>query len=328
MGQRELIEVQTFPFQEFVAVSNDDSSMVVLAKGINAYRAREDGTVTLILRRAIEWLTETDIEHRSGDAGPFMYVPGARCERNVTHEIALLICDSKADDMTVHQWNVGFQNPPLIVEHHGIGDQTEWRVLHENIPMSGFFMTDGKLFARFYNPTAKKQTFRKTYRKTDIWGHPETQTKHIAPKEIATIQLDVELPPLRNLSNQPSFSTLIRPAWRVGENKGHPDAQILEQLKKKIDELEIEVKFIEEKLKGTKQSERYQLQHTYYVIKRRLYEMRLSLLLNEKVETADRLGDGDLDTIDHQLYSLGSELNELRIRRRIYDYVVEALDDA
>lgn len=89
LGQRELDAVSTFPFHDFVAVSDGDSTVAILAKGLRAYRAEEGGVVILPLRRAVEWLTKADLEKRVGDAGPFFYVPDARCERRVRHEVAV-----------------------------------------------------------------------------------------------------------------------------------------------------------------------------------------------------------------------------------------------
>ncbi|HIC89702.1 MAG TPA: hypothetical protein EYP04_09925, partial [Anaerolineae bacterium] len=96
LGQRELGEVRTFPFHDFVMISDGSSPAVVMAKGIRAYQADDDGTIALTLRRSVEWLTASDLQHRSGDAGPFMYVPDARCERTVRHEIAVMIGDMDA----------------------------------------------------------------------------------------------------------------------------------------------------------------------------------------------------------------------------------------
>lgn len=75
--------VSTFPFHDFVAMSDNAGSVAVLAKGIRSYDADGAGTLRLHLRRAVEWLTAADLPHRIGDAGPFFYVPDARCERTV-----------------------------------------------------------------------------------------------------------------------------------------------------------------------------------------------------------------------------------------------------
>jgi alpha-mannosidase len=326
LGQRELMEVKTFPFQDFVAVSDGDSSAVVFAKGIHTYQAGDDGAISLTLRRAVEWLTKPDLEHRAGDAGPFMYVPGARCERTVTHEIAVMIGETKIDDMTIHKLNAGFQNPPIIVDHRGYGDQTGWQVLQVSLPLSSMQIYDNKILARFYNPTAKKQVFKKVYQKTDVWGNPKNPVREISTKEIVTVQIDEALPPARSLSNKQSLTPVTWPSWRVGENQGRPDKQVIEQLKTNTAHLGTKLAQVEEELKRTGKNNRPRLQHTYYMLKRKLFEVRLSVLLNEmELAAPERLSYAYLYSRDPDVARLGSELNELRIKRRIYDYVVEAL---
>ena len=90
MGQRELNEVRSFPFQEFVGISNGQQTSAIFAKGVNAYQADDDGTIQITLRRSSEWLAKTGLNNRIGDAGPFFYVPDARCERVTTIELGAL----------------------------------------------------------------------------------------------------------------------------------------------------------------------------------------------------------------------------------------------
>lgn len=89
MGQRETGRVTEFPFHDFVALSSPDRTAAVFAKGIRSYQSTPSGRITITLRRAAEWLALTDLTLRSGDAGPMMYVPGARSERKVTHRIGV-----------------------------------------------------------------------------------------------------------------------------------------------------------------------------------------------------------------------------------------------
>jgi hypothetical protein len=326
LGQRELEEVRTFPFHDFVTVSDGSSSAVVFAQGIHAYQAEENGTIALTLRRSVEWLTASALEHRAGDAGPFMYVPDARCERAVTHKIAVMIGRTTPNDMTIHQLNAGFQNPPVIVNTHSPGQQTGWQVLQEDIPLSSLHIYNQKVLARFYNPAFQKQAFKKTYQKTDVWGSPNTAVKEIPPKAIVTVQM-AETPPVgNNLPDQQFVTPLVWPEWRVGKNQGQPSLQIIAQLKTKIAKLETQLAQIEEAVKGADTDNRYRLQHMYYVLKRELYELRLSVLLNEsKLAAPERLSEEYLYTPDQRIAGLGLKLNDLRIKRRIYDYVIEAL---
>lgn len=326
LGQRELEVVTTFPFHNFVAISDGTSSAVVLARGLRAYRAEANGTIYLTLRRAVEWLTRPNLEHRAGDAGPFMYVPEARCERTVRHELAVMFSQTALDDMAIHRQNAAFQNPPLIVASAGGGAQTNWPLLQADLPLTSLHIFDNKLLARFFNPTTKKQSLAKKYLKTDVWGQPKAANQEILPKEIVTVQIEAELPAFDAAPVPPAVRLLVEPAWRVGQNRGQPDATIIQQLKAKIDDLKSQLVGLEAQLKNLKEEERYSLQHANYILKRELYEVRLSVLLNEsQLAVADSLGEEYLTTIDKNIAQVGLALNELRIKRRIYDYVIEAL---
>ncbi len=136
LGQRELGVVSTFPFHDFVALSDENGSVAVLSKGTRAYAADEQGTLKLALRRSVEWLTKAGLKDRIGDAGPFFYVPDARCERSVRHEVAVAFGDFAGDSMDMQQLNAAYQNPPLIVKNKGNGERTSWQLLHEEMPLS------------------------------------------------------------------------------------------------------------------------------------------------------------------------------------------------
>jgi hypothetical protein len=72
--------------------------------------------------------------------------------------------------------------------------------------------------------------------------------------------------------------------------------------------------------------ERLRKQHRSYVVAREAAEARFSLLLNRR-----RLVESEADRrracteADPEIAALGHELNQLRIKRRIFDYVVAAL---
>lgn len=326
LGQRELEAVTTFPFHDFVAISNGVSSAVVMAKGLRAYRAEANGAIYLTLRRAVEWLTRPNLKRRAGDAGPFMYVPDARCERTVRHELAVMFSQPDLDDLTIHHWNAAFQNPPLIVTSQGQGDQTGWQLLQANLPLSSLHIYNHKLLARFFNPTARKQPLAQEYLKTDVWGRPEAAIQEVQPKEIVTVQIEATLPAAGAAPVPPPVTPVVWPAWRVGQNQGRPDPQIIQQHQTQITQLEIQLAQIEQQLKNLKEEEQYTLQHRYYVLKRESYELQLSALLNDsKFAIPDGLSEEYLYTVDEEIARLGLALNDLRIKRRIYDYVVEAL---
>ena len=60
------------------------------------------------------------------------------------------------------------------------------------------------------------------------------------------------------------------------------------------------------------------------VVERELLELRLSRELNERLlHSTDEVSIGD--DPDPVIAGLGSRLNDLRVKRRIYDYVAQAL---
>ncbi|RLC90301.1 MAG: hypothetical protein DRI37_01770 [Chloroflexi bacterium] len=325
LGQRELSQVRTFPFHDLVAIADENSSAVVMAKGIRSYRADDDGNISLTLRRSVEWLTAPDLQYRSGDAGPFMYVPDARCERKVNHEIAMLFSKASIDEMTIHSWNAGFQNPPLVVTTQGTGSQTKWQFLQEDLPLSSLSIYADKLLARFYNPTTRNYPLHREYQETTVWGSPQATIETAPAKGILTLEIAQELPALSPAPDkQITFMTF--PEWRVGDNQGLPDPEIIKQLETEIAQLELQLAQVEEQWHSANEKERLLAQHRYYVLKRELYELRLSALLNQRKLALQGQVDHDyLYTADPEIAELGMQLNEQRIKRRIFDYVVETL---
>jgi alpha-mannosidase len=324
LGQRELGEVSTFPFQNFVAVSDGDTTASIFTKGLHAYSADEEGTVNLTLLRALEWLTKADLKNRVGDAGPFFYVPDARCERTVSHVIAVAIGRYPAETMMLQALNSDFQNPPLFVRGQGSGAQTTWGVFHEEIPISSLVLQDRFVLARVYNPTPGLQPLSRTYLQTNVWGEPVAKVDAVRPRQIMTIQLRKQLPELSRSAAKVECFTM--PKWRVGRNAGSPDPEILALLEEKVAKLEAQIAETEALLANERGTKRFKLQHHYYVLKRECVELRFSHLLNQhKLKARGLQSEEYLYRVEDDIAALGLELNRLRIKRRIFDYVVQAL---
>jgi hypothetical protein len=165
------------------------------------------------------------------------------------------------------------------------------------------------------------------YQKTDVWGKPESTIEEVRPGQIVTVETGLERSrkdgPSRplELPTELTVKPLSGPAWRVGDNGGAPDPAVIEQLETQIAQLEAQLAEIEAQLREG--GEQHLLQHRYYVLKREQYEARLSAQLNRHKLASP--GHEYLYTPDPEIVELGIQLNELRIKRRIYDYVVEAL---
>lgn len=334
LGQRELGEVRTFPFHDLVAISDRHGSSVVFARGLHAYQA-EKGTLSLTLRRSVEWLTRADLEWRVGDAGPFFYVPDARCERKVRHELAFAVLPYPATSMALQALNATFQNPPLVVRSGGCGARRHWEFLQENLPLSSLQVQEGALLARFYNPTDHTADLSQAYLETDVWGQAQGETVSVAQKKIATLQLDIPMQDTLDTDDAVTsqISLLNLPQWRVGPNHGAPDPAVLAQLEEKVSVLDEQLEQVSARLAQIQtlgeenQRLRLRLEHRRYALQRERLEYQLSLLLNQrKLKLGSNTSPEALHQVDPEIAIIGKELNHLRIKRRIYDYVVQALD--
>jgi alpha-mannosidase len=326
LGQRELNVVDTFPFHDFVAVTDGRRTAAILARGLRAYAADVQGVIRLPLRRAVEWLTRADLHNRIGDAGPFFYVPGARCERSERHELAVVCGEFAPESAQMQAINAAFQNPPLLVEVGGHGAQRSWPVLRAEAPLSSLHLYDGALLARLYNPSDQPVQLSQAYRQTDVWGEPGDALAELAPKSIATMQL----PAMPAAAPQPAPAAvrwLTPPAWRVGVDATQPDATVLATLAGQAAMLATQAATLTAEMATTDDGiARLRLQHRLYIVQRESAEARLSLLLNQrKLAESEAQRRQSLYEPDPEIAAIGMELNQLRIKRRIFDYVVAAL---
>jgi alpha-mannosidase len=327
LGQRELNSVSMFPFHDYVSVQDAETAVTVLAKGLRGYRAEAGGILILPLRRAVEWLTAAELKDRMGDAGPFFYVPDARCERAVKHELAVAVGLDGVDSIPFQAVNAAYQNPPIIVDVEGNGARSGFRLLQENVPLSALFVQNGQPTARFYNPGPQERPFSETYTAVDVYGKQIDETDSIGPKKILSLNLDVELAGTKEAPDE--RATVINttlPQWRVGENQGRPDESIMARLAADVAVMNGEIAELEGKLTAAEGAEKLLIQHRIYVLQRESLEFQLSHLLNErKLEQNGALNWDYLYEPDAEIAELGLALNKLRIKRRIYDYVVEAV---
>ncbi|MDT8306046.1 MAG: hypothetical protein RRC07_08930 [Anaerolineae bacterium] len=324
LGQRELHAVTTFPFHDFVAVSDGDATAAVFARGLHAYRADGAGTVTLHLRRAVEWLTKTDLADREGDAGPAFYVPDARCERQVLHELAFAAGTFGPASTRLLALNATFQQPPLLVRKEGAGARRSWQLYRESLPQSSLRVVDEKLQARLYNPAPQPQPLSQRYAALDMTGATQEAISALAPYHIVTLQVEAEKVEL-GAAEDGGVTLLARPQWRVGVNRSRPDSAVLAQLAQQIGVLDQTLGEAAAALAASQGAARLRQQHQIYVLERQRLELQLSRLLNlRKLAQGDGPPGADyLYGHDEEIAALGLALNQMRIKRRIYDYVVQ-----
>ena len=104
------------------------------------------------------------------------------------------------------------------------------------------------------------------------------------------------------------------------------DPQVIARYKEQMIALETQLGQIEARLSQTDGAEHHRWQHKYYILKRELFEAQLSVYLNEeKLARQNRLDVAALYEPDEDLARLGYNLNQMRTKRRIYDYVIEAV---
>ena len=107
LAARETGEVKEFPFQNFVSKGD----ITILARGLREYIAESGLWVTLL--RAVEWITKK-VKGRVGDAGPEMYVPGARCQRRLKLNLGFM---KNVEEF--EKWIDLFSKPIIFFESHG-----------------------------------------------------------------------------------------------------------------------------------------------------------------------------------------------------------------
>lgn len=324
LGQRELNSVSAFPFQDFVALGDSSATVAVFARGIRSYSADETGVISLLLQRSVEWLTRADLRDRVGDAGPFFYVPDARGERVVRHEVGVACVRDAGDGMAVQQLNAAFQLPPLVVWTGSSGGAASWRLLQEDAPLSSLQVVDGSALARFANPTRQAQPLSAAYQQTDVWGAPGDVVAALAPKAIVALRVPTPSP---NPAGPPApVKLLTPPVWRVGPNTGRPDPAVIGTLEARRASLAAQASGVAAEIERASGPERLRLQHRYFVLQRESVELELSRLLNQrKLETEGTMRELSLYQLDEEVAAVGLALNQLRIKRRIFDYVIATL---
>ncbi len=327
MGQREVDWVTEFPFHDFVAMHDDAATRAVLAKGPRAYRSQADGTISIALRRSVEWLAKTGLRLRSGDAGPAMYVPGARCERTVTHRLAVAFLSGPLEKSGLAALNDAWQNPPMLVDvDGGAGSGTDWSLASFGAPTTATVpQPDGRFALRVFNPSNIDHELGHQIERVALSGEPLPPTDRLSPKEIATLPVSV---PSLPTSDGTARVTVLNPfVERVPRTRVVPTDGPMQTLRERIAELEGELVDTRATLaENEDRTERYFLQHREYVLDRERLEMALSLELNERrAATDDEVSIPD--DPDPVIAELGADLNDLRVKRRIFDYVVQALAD-
>ncbi|MEM8858675.1 MAG: hypothetical protein AAGD96_10170 [Chloroflexota bacterium] len=302
MGQRELNVMNTFPMHGFVGMVDSEKSALVFSKGIRSYRSWNDGKLGISLRRTVEWVTEGNLTNRIGDAGPFFYVPDARCERKITHNLAVYAGDIRPDDARFNNLEASFMHDPLIVNVQDDGDASSWGALQSDQPVTAVWPTEDGLSGRVWHATGEQAGL--------IEEKALSKNKSSQKGGLHSARIDL----------------LNRPMVRMGDNKGLPNENVLGQLQQKVEQLEGKAADARKRLAAASGTEKLKVEHELYVYERERYEFLLSIRLNQlKIAQNGELSESYLYQPDPEVTEIGYRLNQLRIKRRIFDYVVTVI---
>lgn len=324
VGQRDMYRTFTFPFHSYISPVKNGTNVHVLAKGIKAYQTENLQHIDIVLNRSVDWLMKTG-EHlyHSGDAGPKFYVPDARCQRETTIECAVFVSNFGPKDSEFYQTVDSFINPSLLFSVTGSnGDKTKLNIYKENVPFSSIHQYNGMSLARIYNPTAEIISLSEEYESTDPFGQTIGALTAINPHSIITLKLK-DISKVSIYDQLPQIKMLNYPDYPVGPDKSKPDPKALEILLHMHEELSYKKADLQEQIKAAGNTVPSELMHQYYITARECLEAKLSYLWNKKrASRGDSITEEYVFEVDNNLYELALEYHNLRIMRRVYDYIV------
>ncbi|MEZ4646574.1 MAG: glycoside hydrolase family 38 C-terminal domain-containing protein, partial [Chloroflexota bacterium] len=109
LAGRYTVPVQTRPFQNFVSLADDDSSLTIFSKGLSEYEVLPDNNnIALTLLRGVRWLARPDLQTRIGDVGPHIFTPEAQGLGVQTFDYAIY----------PHGSNLALANPHFEADRH------------------------------------------------------------------------------------------------------------------------------------------------------------------------------------------------------------------
>jgi len=288
LAAREIDSVSKFPFQGFIALSNEEKTKAVMARGIHEYEVDEEGLIKITLVRSVEWIAKKEVKGRSGDAGPLMLVPGARCEGCMDFELA--ICELKKDVRSPQfmKWYCLFDDSPICLRLSSAEGSLDSASLYSS-QLPWVCGQNGQLVV--YNP------FLKAVEGLDVGKISSVGLKIFEAKAKRAVKFKVfDLPPF------PHFEVLSR----------NNDRDIY-TLNKMIDKVEKEIEEVRGELQKTAPENKtyHSLMHRFLTQSRTLLELKISKeLIKGRVPR-----------------KLMRQLNEARSRKRIYDYIVELKEE-
>lgn len=322
-GQREIHTVHSYPFHDYVGIADGSNSLAVFAQGLRAYRADIHGTIGVLLRRSVPWLMNPEeLNDRIGDAGPKFYVPGAACQRKVVHRLAFASLPVAPEAPLFQAINDSFQHPPLLFAvSSSTGRKRSLPWFSHSLPITQLRRCSTGYSMRTFNPARTHTTLYRPLRKLTADYQVAGKVRIVEPKKIVLLE-----PPTSEFVFDAKTSATVEVLnfsfSRVGRDETRSDERYIQKLYELEKDLAGRLEAIEGRLNIESASPTV-LKHHYFVVARELCEARLSLALNRlRDRYFDRLSPEYLFEKDAEIERLTTELNELRSKRRMYDYIV------
>ncbi len=287
LAAREVGSVKKFPFQGFVALSSD-KTVALMGKGIYQYEVSEKGEISIDLVRSVEWIAKSKVKGRTGDAGPFIYVPDAKCEGKMSFELAICDLGSPTKSKEFFKWFTLFDDPPMRISlKKEKGRSRSLSLYRSDLPW--VCIEDGRLV--IYNPYSEL-------------------TETLEPGQISSFLLNTKLGHRKSNVDLKIFDF---PAFPSFISKKTISQKTIDSMGRKIDAIEKQIELLESKLKRfRKNSKKYHvLKHKILSKRRTQLELKVSLSLNK-----GRIPKG-----------LMRKLNQARSQRRIYDHIIELSEE-
>ena len=328
LAAREVGSVSDFPFQGFVALSGGDRTEAIFAKGLREYKVDEAGTISVTLKRSVEWLAKPELRTRVGDAGPYMYVPSARDERRTKFELALVDMAAGVRSPEFLKWYYLFDYGYLLFENKGFeGNRSAATIWNEPLPWSGMqIVENGQSIMRVYSPYRQRFGFSRAHTGSDPFGQLTQEVTHIAPNGIEHLVYDSW--PCADGRSTPfpaDVEMIDFPEWPAGEDCSVIDDRKLNEIRDRIEALKQEQSDAKQRLaqisEGTDALHYHRTKHTIIRLEREILEGEISILLNE-LKRRDNKAE-----IREKVRAVGRHLNLARRRRRTYDYVLSLFKD-
>jgi alpha-mannosidase len=331
LAARELGSVKDFPFQGFVAIGRADRTRAILARGLREYEVDSAGTIAVTLRRAVQWLAKSDLNTRVGDAGPYMYTPGARDQRRARFELSFMDLARSPQSETFLKWFYWFEYGYIGFENRGYdGTQDSKLIWTERLPWSGIqTVAQGKHIIRVYNPMNEVVPLAQPHTGSDPFGENEDKITELGPKQVAQLAFGDVYGNHGEASPAVDVELTIWPPWPTDNDTHPPQTERLEELRKKIKLFETEQAETRDALvrldpKGDPLAY-HRMRHKVVRLDREILELELSLLLNHLKFHA--LAEKDPERLQDKIRDFGRRTNLARRNRRTYDYILSLFEN-